>query len=140
MFSPEFRNRLDAVIPFAGLSKEIISRVVEKFIMQLEVQLGDRNVSIEISEEARSWIGSKGYDKNFGARPLARVVQEHVKKPLAEELLFGRLTGGGLVSIDIQDGELSFDYTNTKATDSGKVTRKEKGIKKKTKRAKQLAT
>ena len=140
MFSPEFRNRLDAVIPFAGLSKEIISRVVEKFIMQLEVQLGDRNVSIEISEEARSWIGSKGYDKNFGARPLARVVQEHVKKPLAEELLFGRLTGGGLVSIDIQDGELSFDYTNTKATDSGKVTRKEKGIKKKAKRAKQLAT
>ena len=135
MFSPEFRNRLDAIIAFAGLSKKIISRVVEKFIMQLEVQLGDRNVSIEISEEARSWIGSKGYDKNFGARPLARVVQEYVKKPLAEELLFGKLTGGGLVSIEFQDGELSFDYENTKATDrSNKKTRK-----KKAKRTKQLA-
>ena len=135
MFSPEFRNRLDAIIAFAGLSKKIISRVVEKFIMRLEVQLGDRNVSIEISEEARSWIGSKGYDKNFGARPLARIVQEHVKKPLAEELLFGKLTGGGVVSIDFQDGKLSFDYENTKATDrSNKKTRK-----KKAKRTKQLA-
>ena len=135
MFSPEFRNRLDAIIAFAGLSKEIISRVVEKFIMQLEVQLGDRNVSIEISEEARSWIGSKGYDKNFGARPLARVVQEYVKKPLAEELLFGKLTGGGLVSIEFQDEELSFHYENTKATDRSK----EKTSKKKAKRTKQLA-
>ena len=135
MFSPEFRNRLDAIIAFAGLSKEIISKVVEKFIMQLEVQLEDRNVSIEISEEARSWIGSKGYDKNFGARPLARVVQEYVKKPLAEELLFGKLTGGGLVSIEFQDEELSFHYENTKATDRSK----EKTSKKKAKRTKQLA-
>ena len=135
MFSPEFRNRLDAIIAFAGLSKKIISRVVEKFIMQLEVQLGDRNVSIEISEEARSWIGSKGYDKNFGARPLARIVQEYVKKPLAEELLFGKLTGGGVVSIDFQDGKLSFDYENTRATDRSK-----KGTsKKKAKKTKQLA-
>ena len=139
MFSPEFRNRLDAIIPFAGLSKEIISRVVEKFIMQLEVQLGDRNVSIEISEEARSWIGSKGYDKNFGARPLARVVQEYVKKPLAEELLFGRLNGGGLVNIDIRDGELSFDYANTKARDSDRTTSTGRGTKKKASRASQLA-
>ena len=135
MFSPEFRNRLDAIIAFAGLSKKIISRVVEKFIMQLEVQLGDRNVSIEISEEARSWIGSKGYDKNFGARPLARVVQEYVKKPLAEELLFGKLTGGGVVSIDFQDGKLSFDYENTRATDRSK----EGTSKKKAKKTKQLA-
>ena len=135
MFSPEFRNRLDAIIAFAGLSKKIISRVVEKFIMQLEVQLGDRNVSIEISEEARSWIGSKGYDKNFGARPLARIVQEYVKKPLAEELLFGKLTGGGVVSIDFQDGKLSFDYENTRATDRSK----EGTSKKKAKKTKQLA-
>ena len=135
MFSPEFRNRLDAIIAFAGLSKEIISKVVEKFIMQLEVQLGDRNVSIEISEEARSWIGSKGYDKNFGARPLARIVQEYVKKPLAEELLFGKLTGGGVVSIDFQDGELSFDYENTKATDRSK----EETSNKKAKKTEQLA-
>ena len=135
MFSPEFRNRLDAIIAFAGLSKKIISRVVEKFIMQLEVQLGDRNVSIEISEEARSWIGSKGYDKNFGARPLARIVQEYVKKPLAEELLFGKLTGGGVVSIDFQDGKLSFDYENTRATDRSK----EGTSKKKAKKTQQLA-
>ena len=135
MFSPEFRNRLDAIIAFAGLSKEIISKVVEKFIMQLEVQLEDRNVSIEISEEARSWIGSKGYNKNFGARPLARIVQEYVKKPLAEELLFGKLTGGGVVSIDFQDGELSFDYENTKATDRSK----EETSKKKAKKTEQLA-
>jgi len=135
MFSPEFRNRLDAIIAFAGLSKKIISRVVEKFIMQLEVQLGDRNVSIEISEEARSWIGSKGYDKNFGARPLARIVQEYVKKPLAEELLFGKLTGGGVVSIDFHDGGLSFDYENTKATDRSR----DETSKKKAKKTKQLA-
>ncbi|MBU99304.1 MAG: hypothetical protein CMM24_02985 [Rhodospirillaceae bacterium] len=94
---------------------------------------------MEISEEARSWIGSKGYDKNFGARPLARVVQEHVKKPLAEELLFGRLTEGGLVIIGIEDGELSFDYANTKAADNGKATTTEKGTKKKAKGARQLA-
>tara|TARA_A100001037_G_scaffold139667_1_gene126574 strand:- start:12 stop:1214 length:1203 start_codon:yes stop_codon:yes gene_type:complete len=139
MFSPEFRNRLDAIIPFAGLSKEIISRVVEKFIMQLEVQLGDRNVSIEISECARSWIGRKGYDRNFGARPLARVIQEHVKKPLAEELLFGKLTDGGLVSIDLQNGELSFNFGTPKKAETSKVTTKGKATNNKAKKSKQLA-
>ena len=139
MFSPEFRNRLDAIITFAGLSKEIISRVVEKFIMQLEVQLGDRNVSIEISECARSWIGRKGYDRNFGARPLARIIQEHVKKPLAEELLFGKLTDGGLVVIDIQNGELSFNFKTPKMAETRKVTPKGKTTNKKAKKAKQLA-
>ncbi len=139
MFSPEFRNRLDAIIPFAGLSKEIISRVVEKFIMQLEVQLGDRNVSIEISECARSWIGRKGYDRNFGARPLARVIQEHVKKPLAEELLFGKLTDGGLVSIDLQNGELSFNFGTPKKAETNKVTAKGKATNNKAKKSKQLA-
>ena len=139
MFSPEFRNRLDAIIPFAGLSKEIISRVVEKFIMQLEVQLGDRNVSIEISECARSWIGRKGYDRNFGARPLARVIQEHVKKPLAEELLFGKLTDGGLVGIDLQNGELSFNFRTPKKAETSIVTAKNKATKNKAKKSKQLA-
>ena len=110
MFSPEFRNRLDATIAFSSLSPEIISRVVEKFIMQLEVQLEDRNVTIEINESARKWIGTKGYDKNYGARPLSRVVQEHIKKPLAEELLFGRLSGGGVVKIGVKKNELIFDY------------------------------
>jgi ATP-dependent Clp protease ATP-binding subunit ClpA len=110
MFTPEFRNRLDAIIPFAGLSPEIIARVVEKFIMQLEVQLEDRNVTIELTDAARGWLGGKGYDKHYGARPLARMIQEHIKKPLAEELLFGALVKGGLVKIGLRDGKLTFKY------------------------------
>ncbi|MCW8953074.1 MAG: ATP-dependent Clp protease ATP-binding subunit ClpA [Rhodospirillales bacterium] len=109
MFSPEFRNRLDSVISFASLPPEVVSRVVEKFIMELEVQLADRAVTIELSDGAREWLAVKGYDRRFGARPLARVIQEHVKKPLAEELLFGKLTGGGLVRVDAKDGKLTFD-------------------------------
>ena len=134
MFSPEFRNRLDAIIAFAGFRRNHF-KSGRKIHHATGSAIRDRNVSIEISEEARSWIGSKGYDKNFGARPLARIVQEYVKKPLAEELLFGKLTGGGLVSIEFQDGELSFHYENTKATDRSK----EKTSKKKAKRTKQLA-
>ncbi len=95
MFTPEFGNRLDAVIPFSGLPAEVIAKVVEKFIFQLEAQLADRGVIIEFSEGAQKWIGEKGYDEKFGARPLARVIQEHVKKPLADELLFGKLENGG---------------------------------------------
>ncbi|EPY01445.1 ATP-dependent Clp protease ATP-binding subunit ClpA [Magnetospirillum fulvum] len=110
MFTPEFRNRLDAIIPFANLSPEIVSQVVDKFIMQLETQLGDRDVLIELSDEARAWLSRKGYDHNYGARPLSRVIQEHIKKPLAEELLFGRLAKGGTVRITIgPDGGLAFD-------------------------------
>jgi ATP-dependent Clp protease ATP-binding subunit ClpA len=107
LFTPEFRNRLDAIIPFAGLSSDIIAKVVEKFIFQLEAQLADRNVTIELSKEASKWIAQKGYDEKFGARPLARVIQEHIKKPLAEELLFGKLNKGGLVKVDTKDGTLS---------------------------------
>ncbi|MDG2286843.1 MAG: AAA family ATPase, partial [Alphaproteobacteria bacterium] len=110
MFTPEFRNRLDATIGFAGLSPAIIARVVEKFIMQLEVQLEDRNVTIEMTDKARTWIGEKGYDKHYGARPLGRMIQEHIKKPLAEELLFGSLVKGGLVKIGLKDGKLTFKY------------------------------
>ncbi len=110
MFTPEFRNRLDAIIPFAGLSPEIIARVVEKFVMQLEVQLEDRNVTIELTDAARGWLGEKGYDKHYGARPLARMIQEHIKKPLAEELLFGALVKGGLVKVGLRDGKLTFKY------------------------------
>src|SRR3712207_5202392 len=95
MFTPEFRNRLDAVVPFAGLTPEIVGRVVEKFVMQLEAQLADRNVTIELSSAAKEWLSERGYDPLYGARPLARVIQEHVKKPLAEELLFGKLAKGG---------------------------------------------
>ena len=121
MFTPEFRNRLDATIGFAGLSSAIITRVVEKFIMQLEVQLEDRNVAIEMTEKARSWIGEKGYDKHYGARPLARMIQEHIKKPLAEELLFGALVKGGLVKIGLKAGKLTFTYG---VEEKGKPNRK----------------
>jgi len=110
LFTPEFRNRLDAVISFAGLSQEIVARVVDKFVMQLEAQLADRNVTIELSSAAREWLAEKGYDPLYGARPLARMIQEHVKKPLAEELLFGRLAKGGAVKVGLKDGALSFEY------------------------------
>ena len=110
MFTPEFRNRLDAVIGFSGLSPAIIARVVEKFVMQLEAQLEDRHVQIELTDEARDWIASKGYDRLYGARPLARMIQEHIKKPLAEELLFGALVKGGLVRVRVEGDKLAFDY------------------------------
>ncbi|MQA65841.1 MAG: ATP-dependent Clp protease ATP-binding subunit ClpA [Alphaproteobacteria bacterium] len=111
MFTPEFRNRLDAVIGFAGLSPEIVARVVDKFVLELEVQLADRGVEIELSDEARKWLAEKGYDPTFGARPLARVIQESIKRPLADELLFGKLAKGGLVRVGIKDGALTFDIT-----------------------------
>ncbi len=114
MFTPEFRNRLDATIPFAGLTPEIISKVVEKFIFQLEAQLADRGVTIELDEKATKWIGEKGYDEKFGARPLARVIQEHIKKPLADELLFGKLENGGAVKVLLQgegeEAKLAFEF------------------------------
>jgi ATP-dependent Clp protease ATP-binding subunit ClpA len=109
MFTPEFRNRLDAVVPFAGLSQEIVAQVVEKFVMQLEAQLADRNVTIELSSAAKEWLAERGYDPLYGARPLARVIQEYVKKPLAEELLFGKLAKGGSVKVGLREGALTFD-------------------------------
>jgi len=105
-FTPEFRNRLDAVISFGALPKDVIMQVVEKFVLQLEAQLLDRNVSIELTRPAAEWIANKGYDDKMGARPLGRVIQEHIKKPLAEELLFGKLAKGGLVKVGIKDGAL----------------------------------
>ncbi|MCD9149576.1 ATP-dependent Clp protease ATP-binding subunit ClpA [Pseudophaeobacter flagellatus] len=105
-FTPEFRNRLDAVIAFAPLPKEVILQVVEKFVLQLEAQLMDRNVSIELTPKAAEWLADRGYDDRMGARPLGRVIQEHIKKPLAEELLFGKLAKGGLVKVGIKDGKL----------------------------------
>jgi ATP-dependent Clp protease ATP-binding subunit ClpA len=111
MFTPEFRNRLDAVIGFAGLAPEIVARVVDKFVLELEVQLADRGVEIEVSDDARKWLAEMGYDQAFGARPLARVIQENIKRPLADELLFGKLAKGGLVRVGIKDGALTFDIT-----------------------------
>ena len=110
-FTPEFRNRLDAVISFAPLPREVIVQVVEKFILQLEAQLMDRGVHIELTEEAGAWLAEKGYDDKMGARPLARVIQEHIKKPLAEELLFGRLTKGGVVRVRIENDKPAFDIS-----------------------------
>jgi ATP-dependent Clp protease ATP-binding subunit ClpA len=105
-FTPEFRNRLDAVISFAPLGREIILQVVEKFVLQLEAQLMDRNVTIELTKAAAELLGEKGYDDKMGARPLARVIQEDIKKPLAEELLFGKLAKGGVVKVAVKDGKL----------------------------------
>ncbi len=106
MFTPEFRNRLDAVISFAPLGKEVILQVVEKFVLQLEAQLLDRGVAIELTRPAAEWLADKGYDDKMGARPLGRVIQENIKKPLAEELLFGKLAKGGLVKVGVKDGKL----------------------------------
>ena len=111
MFTPEFRNRLDAVISFAALGADTIGRVVDKFILQLEEQLADRNVTIELDAGARKWLSEKGYDRLFGARPLGRIIQEHIKKPLAEELLFGKLTKGGIVRVTRDGDKLSFAFT-----------------------------
>ena len=111
LFTPEFRNRLDSIIAFASLEQDVVARVVDKFILQLEAQLHDRNVSIQMSDDARAWIAEKGFDKLFGARPMARFIQEHVKKQLAEELLFGKLEKGGHVVITLKDGKLAFEVT-----------------------------
>jgi len=114
-FSPEFRNRLDATISFAPLSKEVIIKVVDKFVLQLEAQLMDRNVTFELSTKAANWLADKGYDDKMGARPLARVIQEHLKKPLAEELLFGKLSKGGLVKVHLKDDKLDLELISPEA-------------------------
>ncbi|KPF88091.1 ATP-dependent Clp protease ATP-binding subunit ClpA [alpha proteobacterium AAP38] len=115
-FTPEFRNRLDAIIPFGNLGPDVVARVVDKFVMELEAQLTDRGVTIELTDGARAWLAKKGYDPVMGARPLARTIQEHVKKPLAEELLFGKLSKGGAVRVILnKEGDgLDFDYAEPK--------------------------
>ncbi|QDZ06331.1 ATP-dependent Clp protease ATP-binding subunit ClpA [Sphingomonas panacisoli] len=108
MFTPEFRNRLDAIVPFGYLPPEVVARVVDKFILQLELQLADRNVHIQLDDESKAWLTSKGYDKLYGARPMGRLIQEKIKQPLAEELLFGKLVHGGEVTVKMKDGALTF--------------------------------
>jgi ATP-dependent Clp protease ATP-binding subunit ClpA len=112
LFTPEFRNRLDAVIGFAPLTRDTIDRVVEKFVLELEAQLIDRDVTFDLTQEATRWLGEKGYDDAFGARPLARVIQEHIKKPLADEILFGKLKSGGTVRVllDRENDKLAFEF------------------------------
>ncbi len=109
-FTPEFRNRLDAIISFGALPKPVIMQVVEKFVLQLEAQLIDRNVHIELTPAAAEWLADKGYDEKMGARPLGRVIQEHIKKPLAEELLFGKLVKGGIVKVGVKKGALDLKF------------------------------
>ena len=116
IFSPEFRNRLDAVISFASLGREIITKVVEKFVLQLEAQLMDRNVTFELSQKAAEWLGEKGYDEKMGARPLARVIQEEIKKPLADELLFGKLAKGGIVKVDLKNNAINLEIIEPEVT------------------------
>src|SRR5688572_19067052 len=111
MFAPEFRNRLDAIVPFDYLGTETVSRVVDKFILQLELQLADQNVHIQFDGDARSWLAKRGYDKLMGARPMARLIQDKVKQPLAEELLFGKLSQGGEVHVSVKDDGLAFELT-----------------------------
>ena len=111
LFTPEFRNRLDAVVRFAPLGEDSISKVVDKFVIQLEAQLADRQILFEVSAAANKWLAAKGYDRKFGARPLSRAIQEHIKKPLADEILFGKLKKGGLVKVglDVKKDQLKFD-------------------------------
>ncbi|MFW6278250.1 MAG: ATP-dependent Clp protease ATP-binding subunit ClpA [Halorhodospira sp.] len=106
-FTPEFRNRIDAVVQFQPLDQETVQRVVDKFIRELYVQLAEKQVTLVVDGDARRWIGEKGYDPQMGARPMARVIQQHIKKPLAEQLLFGDLTGGGEVEVTVEDGQLA---------------------------------
>ena len=117
-FTPEFRNRLDAVIGFASLGMEVVTQVVDKFVIQLEQQLADRRVTIELTDEARDWLAQEGYDRLYGARPLARVIQDHIKKPLANELLFGKLAKGGVVRVSVVDGKLALSFPEAEAGDT----------------------
>ncbi len=117
MFTPEFRNRLDAIVQFGPLDANTVGHVVDKFIIELESQLEEKRVAIEVDENARAWLAEHGFDKLMGARPMARIIQENIKRPLAEELLFGRLEGGGNVRVGVDDGKLSLTYEIEAVTD-----------------------
>ena len=106
MFTPEFRNRLDAIVKFSQLKPEIMEKIVEKFVDLLEGQLADKGVTIELSNSAKTWFAKKGFEPAYGARPLARVIQENLKKPLAEELLFGELIEGGHIRVDVNNKKI----------------------------------
>ncbi|MFI8665688.1 ATP-dependent Clp protease ATP-binding subunit ClpA [Qipengyuania sp. NPDC077410] len=131
MFTPEFRNRLDAIVPFAYLGKSTVGRVVDKFILQLELQLAEQNVDIQFDKESRSWLADKGYDRLYGARPMGRLIQEKIKQPLAEELLFGKLADGGEVSVTMKDGKPSFELTPAPPKAKKKPAAKKKAPKRK---------
>jgi ATP-dependent Clp protease ATP-binding subunit ClpA len=128
LFTPEFRNRLDAVVAFGSLPPAVVNLVVQKFVLQLEAQLADRGVTFDLSEEAVKWLAEKGYDERMGARPLARVIQDHIKQPLADEVLFGKLKKGGTVKITVkEDGK----ELNLEALEDGPVKPKPEPLPKK---------
>ncbi len=140
MFTPEFRNRLDATIAFDFLPAEVVARVVEKFVLQLELQLADRNVEISLTENAKAWLADKGYDRLYGARPLSRVIQENIKTPLADELLFGKLSKGGEVVVKLKDDAIAFEITPHAPKPRAPVKAKKKKPKSKAKQASVPAT
>jgi len=114
-FTPEFRNRLDATVQFASLDTKTIASVVDKFLFELEAQLAEKKVALMVEPEARAWLAEKGYDPKMGARPMARVIKDHIKKPLASELLFGELSGGGTVIVRLgENDELMFSFETEK--------------------------
>jgi ATP-dependent Clp protease ATP-binding subunit ClpA len=125
IFSPEFRNRLDATVAFKSLTPEIIRLVVHKFVTQLEVQLADRHVTVSVDDDAADWLAKNGFDELYGARPLARVIQENIKKPLADEILFGKLVRGGHVNVTLKDGKLAFDFQTPGGADEAAPGEKE---------------
>src|SRR6478736_5034449 len=131
MFTPEFRNRLDAIVPFSYLPPAVVARVVDKFILQLELQLADRNVHIDLDDEARQWLTDRGYDKLYGARPMGRLVQEKIKQPLAEELLFGKLVNGGEVKVRIKDNAPAFEIVPAAPKPSKSKAKPKAAVKKK---------
>ena len=110
VFSPEFRNRLDAIVTFGTLTPDVMETIVEKFVMQLEAQLAERHVAITLTAEARVWLAAKGYDPVFGARPLARVIQRELRDPLTDQILFGSLEHGGTVIIGAPNDQLTFSF------------------------------
>ena len=136
MFTPEFRNRLDAIVPFDYLGTETVSRVVDKFILQLELQLADQNVHIQFDSDARAWLAEKGYDKLYGARPMSRLIQDQIKQPLAEELLFGKLASGGEVHVSLKDGKPAFELTPAAPKARGKGKPKKAAVARKKSEAK----
>ena len=119
LFSPEFRNRLDAIIQFKPLDARNIANVVDKFIIELEHQLEEKNVTLTVDDDARAWLAEKGFDPLMGARPMARVIQEHIKRPLADELLFGRLAKGGRLKIRVENDLLVFDLEELETVTAG---------------------
>jgi ATP-dependent Clp protease ATP-binding subunit ClpA len=115
MFTPEFRNRLDAIVQFKALDGEIIKTVVDKFLTELQAQLDEKRVQLDVDDEAREWLAREGYDEKMGARPMQRLIQERIKRQLAEDILFGELSNGGTVHVGVEDGDLALRIESAKA-------------------------